>query len=251
MNYNPFSLKGKTILVTGASSGIGRATAIECAKMGARLILTARNEERLKQTLQSLEAIEGEGHQMILADLSDSGEIDKLVNGIPQLDGLVNNAGISKLLPIQFINEQDLTNILQVNAIAPILLTQKIYKKKKINRGGSIVFTSSIGGVFRVTPGNAMYGVSKGAINVFMKSSALEMATKGIRCNSVNPGMVNTHLINRGVYTDEDRERDINTYPLKRYGEPEEVAYSIIYLLSDASAWVTGISLVIDGGVTL
>ena len=167
------------------------------------------------------------------------------------MDGLVNNAGISKLLPIQFINEQDLTNILQVNAIAPILLTQKIYKKKKINRGGSIVFTSSIGGVFRVTPGNAMYGVSKGAINVFMKSSALEMATKGIRCNSVNPGMVNTHLINRGVYTDEDRERDINTYPLKRYGEPEEVAYSIIYLLSDASAWVTGISLVIDGGVTL
>lgn len=131
MNYNPFSLKGKTILVTGASSGIGRATAIECAKMGARLILTARNEERLKQTLQSLEAIEGEGHQMILADLSDSGEIDKLVNGIPQLDGLVNNAGISKLLPIQFINEQDLTNILQVNAIAPILLTQKYIRKRK------------------------------------------------------------------------------------------------------------------------
>lgn len=251
MTYNPFSLEGKIILVTGASSGIGRSTAIECSKMGATLIITARNEQRLKETYDLLsESGQGE-HKMILADLSNPGGIDKLVEQLPRLDGLVNNAGINKLLPIQFINANSFEEVININAIVPVFLIQKIYKKKKFNRGASIVFTSSIAGVFRVTPGNAMYSVSKGAINSFMKSVAMEMSVNKIRCNSVNPGMVNTSLASKEVYTQEDVKRDVDTYPLKRYGEPQEIAWGIIYLLSDASSWVTGINLVIDGGVTL
>jgi NAD(P)-dependent dehydrogenase (short-subunit alcohol dehydrogenase family) len=248
MNYNPFSLVGKTILITGASSGIGRTTAIECSKMGATIIITARNEERLNETFERLE---GEGHQKIIADLTVMDDIDGLVNTIPLLDGLVNNAGTIKTLPVQFINEDDLNAILNANTIAPVFLTQRLYKKKKFNKSASIVFTSSIGGVYKATPGNSMYGMSKSALNSFMKTAALEFASRGIRCNSVNPGMVETPLINRGTYSQEDKEKDIARYPLKRYGQPQDVAYGIIYLLSDASSWVTGTSLVIDGGVTV
>ena len=248
MSYNPFSLEGKTVLVTGASSGIGQATAIECSKMGATLIITARNEERLNETFALLE---GNGHQHIIADVTVMDDIDRLVNTIPQLDGLVNNAGIIKTLPVQFINENDLNTIFKTNTIAPVFLTQRLYKKKKFNKSASIVFTSSLGGVFAISIGNTMYGMSKSALNSFMKFAALEFASRGIRCNSVNPGMVETPLINRGTYSQEDKEKNIARYPLKRYGQPQDVAYGIIYLLSDASSWVTGTSLIIDGGVTI
>jgi NAD(P)-dependent dehydrogenase (short-subunit alcohol dehydrogenase family) len=216
--------------------------------MGATLIITARNEERLQETFTQLE---GAGHQKIIADLTVKEDIDRLVDMIPQLDGLVNNAGIGKTLPVQFINEDDLNTILKTNTFAPVFLTQRLYKKKKFNKSASIVFTSSIGGVFNVTPGRGMYGMSKGALNSFMKYAALEFASRGIRCNSVNPGMVETPFINNGTFSQEDREKDITRYPLKRYGQPQEVAFAVIYLLSDASSWVTGTSLVIDGGFTL
>jgi NAD(P)-dependent dehydrogenase (short-subunit alcohol dehydrogenase family) len=248
MNYNPFSLEHKTILITGASSGIGRATAVECAKLGARLIITARNEERLTETFAQLEM---EGHQKITADLTRMDDIDRLVDSVPQLDGLVNNAGINKTLPVQFVNQKDLGDILETNTLAPVFLTQKLYKKKKFNKQASIVFTSTIGGVFNFSPGNVMYGMSKSALNSFMKFAALEFAPRGIRCNSVNPGRVETSFINRDAFSKEDREKDIISYPLKRYGQAQEIAFGIIYLLSDASSWVTGISLVIDGGVTI
>lgn len=248
VQYNPFSLKNKTILVTGASSGIGRATAIECSKMGASVIITARNEERLNETFILLE---GAGHQKIIADLTLRDEVDNFAEAIPQLDGLVNNAGIDKISPIQFINRNDFDDILAINTRAPFFLTQHLYKKKKFNKNSSVVFVSSIAGVFTVTPGGTIYGISKSALNTFMKYAALEMAQKGIRCNSVNPGMVETLLINKGEYSSGDKEKNIAKYPLKRYGQPEEIAFGIIYLLSDASSWVTGISLVIDGGFTL
>ncbi len=246
MEYNPFSLKGKTILVTGAAGGIGRATSVECAKLGARLILTDINEAGLKETMEMLV---GDGHSCVVANLTIQEDLDALVSDLPQLDGFVSNAGVTKPTPVKFIKKEDLERIMSINTFAPIYLTQRMLKKKRFNVGASLVFTVSVGGVYTTAPGNAMYGASKGALQVFVRNVALEGAPR-IRCNSVNPGMVNTNLAGRS-YSDEDRARDIETYPMKRYGEPRDVALAIIYLLSDASSWVTGHSLIIDGGKTL
>lgn len=248
-SYNPFSLEGKIILVTGAAGGIGRATAIECAKLGANLILTDINEEGLKTTLEQLE--NQELHRYVVANLTVDEEIDKLVGEIDKLDGFVSNAGVTKPAPVKFVNRTDLERIMSINAMAPMYLTQRLLRKKKFTKTSSIVFTVSIGGVYTTAFGNAMYGSSKGALQVFMKNVALESAANGIRCNSVNPGMINTGLLKPGTYSEEDRKRDMQTYPMKRYGEPREVALGIVYLLSDASSFVTGHSLIIDGGKTL
>lgn len=246
MSYNPFSLKGKTILVTGASSGIGKATAIECSKLGAQIVLTGRNEQRLIETKDQLE---GNNHFYIIADLSVDSDLQNLVNLVPQLDGLVNNAGIQKYLPTQFINENDLLRILRTNTIAPILLTRTLVKKKKMKNPSSIVFTSSLAGNYKCSPGNAMYSTSKGAISGFMRNAAIDLAAKGIRCNAVNPGMIVTPIMTENSnLTAEQWEENKKLYPLKRFGQPEDVAHAIAYFLSDASSWVTGSSLVIDGG---
>lgn len=247
--YNPFSLEGKTILITGAAGGIGRATALECAQLGAKLILTDINEEGLKATLDLLER--PEEHRIVVANLTLDEEIDRLVGELDKLDGLVSNAGVTKPAPVMFINRKDLERIMEINAMAPMYLTQRLLRKKKFSRNASIVFTVSVGGVYTTAVGNAMYGSSKGALQVFMKNVALETAANGIRCNSVNPGMINTGLLKPGSYSEEDRKKDMQTYPMKRYGEPREVALGIVYLLSDASSFVTGHSLIIDGGKTL
>ena len=247
--YNPFSLEGKTILITGAAGGIGRATAIECAKLEASLILTDINEEGLKATLEQLE--NQEQHRYVVANLTADEEIDRLVDELEKLDGFVSNAGVTKPMLVKFINREDLDRIMSINTMAPMFLTQRLLKKKKFAKGSSIVFTVSIGGVYTTAIANAMYGSSKGALQVFMKNVALESAANGIRCNSVNPGMINTGLLKPGTYSEEDRKRDMQTYPMKRYGEPREVALGIVYLLSDASSFVTGHSLIIDGGKTL
>lgn len=251
MSYNPYSLEGKTVLVTGASSGIGKTTAIECSKMGASVIITARNEERLKATFDSLSTEYGQSHQMILADLSSEEGVNALVEELPHLDGVSLNAGIVKTLPVKFINKDDLTEVLNVNMMGPILLAQRLLKKKKITKGSSVVFTSSIGGVMISTVGNTMYCVSKGGLNAFMKGMALEMASVGIRSNSVNPGFVATGILSAGTISEEQLKKNVAAYPLGRFGQPEDIAYAIIYLLSDASSWVTGHTLVIDGGVIL
>lgn len=247
MSYNPFSLSGKTILVTGAAGGIGRSVATECAKMEAKLVLTDIVEQGLKETLNTLE---GDGHSYFVADMTKQEELDTLVSSVPNLDGMVSNAGITKPAPVKFIKKDDMERIMSINALAPIYLTQKLLRKKKFNDGGSLVFTVSIGGVYTTAPGNAMYGTSKGALQVFVKNVALEMAPK-LRCNSINPGMVNTGLVKGGVYSDDDKVKDLETYPMKRYGEPRDVALAAVYLLSEASSWVTGHSLIIDGGKTL
>jgi NAD(P)-dependent dehydrogenase (short-subunit alcohol dehydrogenase family) len=245
---NPFSLEGKTILITGASSGIGRFSAIECSKMGATVIITARNEERLIETLSQMQ---GSNHSVITADLTQQNDLLSLIDKIPTLDGLVNCAGMIKTLPVQFIDAGSLEEIMSINFSAPVLLSVQIVKNKKIKKNSSIVFISSISGVVCAGGGNSMYSASKGAINGFMKNMALDLAPKGIRVNSVNPGMVETNIYNAGTITSEQLEDDRKRYPLKRYGKPEEIAYAVIYLLSDASNWVTGSSLVIDGGFTL
>ena len=245
---NPFSLEGKTILVTGASSGIGRATAIACSQMGAVVVVTGRNESRLQETL---DALEGSGHQMIVADIANDDQIDYLVDQIPAINGLVNNAGITETCPTQFIKRDKLNRVMEVNTIAPILLTQRILKKKKLGKGGSIVFTCSISGTCVSGGGNVLYSASKGAIHGFMKNAALDLAHKGTRVNDVCPGMIDTHILDAGTISEEQLEIEAQRYPMKRFGKPEEVAYGIIYLLSDASSFVTGSSIVIDGGFTL
>jgi NAD(P)-dependent dehydrogenase (short-subunit alcohol dehydrogenase family) len=246
--YNPYSLEGKTILVTGASSGIGRASAIECSKLGAKLIITARNEERLKETLSSLE---GEGHQMILAELTNQEDVERLVGEVSELQGLVLCAGKGMTSPFPFSTREKYDEIFNVNFFAPVELLRLLVKKKKLEKESSAVFVSSIGGVKSFQLGNGVYGASKAAINSTMEFCAKELAAKKIRVNSVNPGMVNTNLIKGGSISEEQHKLDMEKYPLKRYGEPEDIAYGIIYLLSNASSWVTGHSLVIDGGYTI
>lgn len=245
--YNPFQLNNKTILVTGASSGIGRATAIECSKLGAKLIITARNEERLRQTLDFLV---GDGHRMILADLTVQDDIDKLVDELPLLDGLVNDAGVTITKPITFIKQEDLDKVFSVNTFAPIMLSKTILKKKKMVSGSSIVMLSSVASK-TFAPGNSVYGISKSAIKTFTEYCALELSSKNIRVNSIHPGMVDSEMTRNLSFSDEELKIDRERYPLKRYGCPEEIAWAVAYLLSDATKWMTGSQLVIDGGVHL
>lgn len=242
--YNPFSLVGKTILITGASSGIGRATAIECSKLGATCVITGRNEERLSETLSQMV---GDGHQMIVADISLEENITDLVEQCPVLDGVVNNAGCGKSKPVSFISSKDLSEVFATNLFGISILTKLLLKKKKIVKGGSIVFTSSIS-AYMTAPGLSIYASTKAALLAYMRTCAVELGCKNIRANAVLPGMVETKLINSGTYTDEDKQKDLALYPLGRYGSPNDIAWSIVYLLSDASSWMTGSELVIDGG---
>lgn len=249
--YNPFSLKGKKILITGASSGIGKAIAIECSKMEASVIITGRNLQRLEQTLSLMDK-EGSGHQMIISDLSLESSVTELVSTINvNLDGIVHCAGFTIPKPFKFYDKEDLDSMMSVNFNAPFWLTQTLLKKKKISKGASIVFISSISGVRVSYMAGSLYSATKGAINGVAKGLALELASKIIRVNCVNPGMINTAILDSGVISDEQLKEDAQKYPLKRYGKPEEVAYGVIYLLSDASSWTTGSNLLIDGGYTL
>lgn len=247
INYNPFSLEGKTILVTGASSGIGQTTAIECSKMGAKVIITARNQERLNDTFSQLE---GEGHSMILADLIIESDIDKLVSTIGKIDGTVLCAGKSRSLPVLFSTREKFDEIYNVNFFSPVELLRLLAKKKCFNANSSVVILVSIGGTGRWTPGNAIYGSSKAALKSMVQYFAVELAPKKIRVNGICPGMVETPLIHHGTLTQEQLDEDRDKYPLKRYGQPEDIANGAIYLLSDASSWLTGQSIVIDGGLT-
>lgn len=245
---NPYSLEGKSILVTGASSGIGKETAIQCSKMGAKVIITARNEERLKETLSQLE---GDGHQCIIADLTHQDDLDRMLEILNPLDGVVLCAGKGFTSPFLYSTREKFHSIMEVNFYSSVELLRLLVKKKRIVKDSSVVFVSSIGGNYSFNVGNGVYGVSKAAINSVMKFCAKELAAKKIRVNSVNPGMVNTKLIQGGSISEEQFRKDMEKYPLKRYGEPKDIAFGIIYFLSDASSWVTGHSLVIDGGVTV
>jgi NAD(P)-dependent dehydrogenase (short-subunit alcohol dehydrogenase family) len=245
---NPFSLVGKTILVTGASSGIGKATAVICSQMGARLIITARNEARLTETFMLLE---GDNHQQICADLTNSDSLEKLVGEIPKLDGIVNNAGIAKPLVLQLTETEDVNEVMQINALVPIHLTRLVLQHKKLNKGASLVYISSINGNNCAYIGSTIYAASKSALTGFMKGVALELAPRGIRANCINPGMIESDLLKSGSIGQEELDKDRLKYPLKRYGNPDEVAYAVVYLLSDATQWITGSSLLIDGGCTL
>lgn len=248
MSTNPFSLQNKTILITGASSGIGKATAIECSKMGAKVIITGRNLERLNVTYDELD--KGE-HIVIQADLSDQKDLDYLINSIKKIDGIVHSAGISGHLLFNFLKMEQLDEMMDINFKIPTLLTQQLLKQKKVNKGGSIVFINSTSGIISSFIGGSIYSASKGALNGLIKGLALEFAPKKIRFNGVMAAMVETPIMEKSDVTIEQLNFDRQKYPLKRYGKPQEVAYAVIYLLSDASAWTTGTNILLDGGRTI
>ncbi|QTE36686.1 SDR family oxidoreductase [Mucilaginibacter gossypii] len=243
---NPFCLKGKKILVTGASSGIGRQIAISVSGMRAETFITGRNEQRLSDVFNLLEV---PGTQYV-ADLDIEQEQDNLIELMPNLDGVVLSAGIVKTLPFKFINRKDLDSIFETNFFSPAILINKLLKTKKLNKNGSVVFISSIAGNYVGTAGNAMYSASKGAINAMQKVLAIELSAQRIRVNNISPGMIKTELIYDPIFTEEQLKDDEKKYPLG-FGEPIDVANAAIYLLSDASKWVTGSTLIIDGGFTI
>lgn len=244
-NYNPFTLEGKTILVTGASSGIGRGIAIACSKMGANVLVNGRNESRLKETLHLLE---GESNKIVVADLSNSAKVTEMVTKLPKLDGIVHCAGIGQRVLCKQLQERDLDEMMDVNFKAPVMLQTELLKQKKINKAASIVFIASIA-ADSPTIGNAMYCASKGAIISYVNCLSIELAPRLIRVNCISPAMVWTDLIFKGGITEEELREDENKYPLKRYGTPEDIANLSIYLLSDASSWMTGSNIRISGGV--
>ncbi|GHV66196.1 3-oxoacyl-ACP reductase [Bacteroidia bacterium] len=251
--YNPFSLAGKKILITGASSGLGRSIAVECTKMGASVLITGRNSERLNMTFVLLE---GSGHQQVVADLSTEEGIENLVKQCSELDGVVHSAGIGILVAPQFIKRSEVENQFNTNTFAPILLTSLLVKNNKIKSGASFVFLSSIVGTIFASKAHSLYAASKGAIDGFVKGMALDLARKKIRVNSILPGLVPTEILNmENALTSYDEvmkmKMKMKMYPLQRFGRTEDIANGAIYLLSDASSWVTGSALKIDGGITL
>lgn len=245
---NPFSLSEKTILVTGASSGIGQTTAVSCSKLGANVIVTARKADSLQETYN---ALEGAANMQILTDLCSAEDIKNLVSEVPVLDGIVFCAGQAMTLPFSFCSEDKFEGLFKVNLFSSIEILRLMVKKKKLSRNASIVFISSVDGnnVFHV--GNSVYSATKAAMESLTKSIALELAPKGIRLNTIRPGMIDTKLIRTGGLTEEQLAENLKEYPLNRIGQPEDIAYAAIYLLSNASTWVTGTSIIVDGGYTI
>ena len=247
--YNPFSLKDKTILVTGASSGIGRAIAVECARLGAKVILTARNEDRLKETLSIIKEYCPETESFYFcADLTNEGEIEKLVENLDVINGVVHCAGVGNRALCKTLKKSDLDDVMNPNFFAPVLLQKQILKKKKLLKESSVVFIASRA-PFAPSVGNAVYSASKGAILGYANCLALELAPQKTRVNSILPAMVWTELVAKDAeLMGADYEELQKQYPLGRYGQPEDVAHLTAYLLSDASSWMTGSTIDLTGG---
>lgn len=247
MNNNPFSLEGKTLLVTGSSSNIGRKIAIRCAEMGAKVIVVARNEERMKATVAELT---GDGHKYYAVDLSNAESIANLAEEIPVLDGVVLCAARFDSTPVKNIKRELVQDMFNTNTFANFDIIQKLLKKKKINKGGSIVFISSVASM-RPYKGNSLYSATKGAINSFSKVLATELGSHKIRVNCVHPGIVpRDEGVREGALTVEQQRSEMEKFPLGM-GETDDIAYAAVYLLSDVAKWVTGIDLIVDGGQSL
>ena len=243
-NFNPFSLKGKTILVTGASSGIGRGIAVSCSRMGAMIVVAGRNEKRLDETLSLME----EGlHAKMVCDLTIQDDVLTAVSALPKLDGIVHCAGIGQRIPAKLLQEENVDSVMSVNFKAPILLQAELLKQKKVNKAASIVFIASIAS-WSPSVGNSIYSASKGAIISYANCLSLELAPRLIRVNCISPAMVWTDLVLADGTDADQLKEDEKNYPLKRYGTPDDIANLAVYMLSDASTWMTGSNVNITGG---
>jgi NAD(P)-dependent dehydrogenase (short-subunit alcohol dehydrogenase family) len=238
-------LHGKTVLVTGASSGIGRAVAVECARAGARLVISGRSQERLDETMAMMKAVSNVDHVARIADVTDAAQLAQLVQAAGEVDGVVHAAGISSVAPMRMLRQSAMQNTLDNNLLAPMLLTQQLMYKKSLRNGASLVFLSSIA-AHTATLGLSPYAASKAALEGMIRPLALELAPRGMRANALAPGIVDTPMVNRD---DDLMETQRKLYPLG-LGKPEDVAYAAIYLLSDASRKVTGTRLHLDGGIS-
>ena len=243
-DFNPFSLEGKTILVTGASSGIGRAVAIACARMGAMVVLNGRNRERLAATAAE---IDSDRTVIATSDLTDSDQLQSMMVLLPTLDGVVHCAGIGHRALCKQITASDVDSVMGVNFRAPVLLQTELLKQKKLNKGASIVFITSIASE-SPSAGNAVYSASKGALVSYANCLMTELAPRRIRVNCISPAMVWTDLVFKGGLTEDELREDEQNYPLKRYGTPDDVANLAVYMLSDAASWMTGSVVKITGG---
>lgn len=244
-DFNPFTLKGKTILVTGASSGIGRGIAVACTKMGASVVVNGRNEKKLQDTLAMMS---GSNNDIVAGDLVAFSMVPELVAKLPKLDGIVHCAGVGQRVLCKMMTEEDIDHVMNVNFKASVMLQTEILKQKKINKNGSIVFIASIAS-WSPSIGNAAYSASKGAIISYANCLGVELAPRKIRVNCISPAMVWTDLVLQEGVDEEQLKADEAKYPLKRYGTPEDIANLAIYMLSDASAWMTGSNVKITGGV--
>ena len=241
---SPFTLSNKTILITGASSGIGRAIAISCSMMGASVYITGRNRTRLEETISMMD---GDNHHFMVADLTNEDDRMSLVSALPNIDGIINNAGVGSRVLCKNITEFDIDKVMNINFKSSVLLQSLLLNQKKINKGGSVVFIASRA-YDSPSIGNAIYSASKGAIISYAKCLGLEVAPRKIRVNCICPAMVWTDLILQDGITKEDMEEAQKIYPLKRYGTPDDIANLVVYLLSDASVWMTGSCIDITGG---
>lgn len=247
---NPFSLERKKILITGASSGIGRIIAAEASLAGANIVICGRNSKRLSETFDLLHQGDNQHHEKVIFDLSDESVTLEVIQQFNDFDGIVFAAGSDLIQPFSFTTSQQLKAIMDDNFTGQALMLQKLIKAKKINSGASIVFFSSVNGTSIGSKGHSLYAAAKGAINGLVRVLANELSKKKVRVNAIAPGMVETGLMkmNEEVVSKELLEAHRKDYPLG-FGRPEDVAYLCIYLLSGASVWMTGQSITIDGGL--
>ena len=247
--YNPFSIENKTILVLGASSGIGRATAITCARMGAIVVAVGRDQLRLQDTLNATD--QPDKHHCFMLDLADDNTWNSMLSAMPAIDGIACCAGIANMNPFTFISREEIDKVFNTNCFGPILLIQKLIKTKKVNKGGSIVLVASVDGPKVVHAGNSVYSSSKSALVGMARNMAIDLAGKKIRVNTVLPGTTDTPMIRTANVTEEMLNETAKSFPLKRFANPEDVANAIVYLLSDGSSYVTGSEIVVDGGYSI
>ena len=236
-----FLLNTKTVLVTGASSGIGKQIALRCSEAGCSSIVIGRNEDRLNNVYQ---ALEGDNKLKFICDLSDEKEIVALVSSLPPLDGVVLCAGMVKTSPVKYNSRAGVEEVFKTNTFSNITLLQYLLRQNKINKGASVIFISSVASL-KPYKGNSLYSASKGAINSFAKVMALECGVKSIRVNCIHPGIIRTK--SESNFSEEDMAKQAAMIPLG-FGTPDDIAYGCIYLLSDAGRWITGPDLIIDGG---
>ena len=238
MENKNFSLKNKRILITGASSGIGRQAAISFAARGAELVLTGRDTQRLQDTLDNLA---GRGHQIFSGDLTSSEFRSTLSEQAQKIDGLLHCAGKQKLCPVRQLNENFMNEIYNVNFLAPVMLTQGLLQKNNINNGGSIIFLLSTAAHIG-TSGVAPYSSMKAGLIGMIKCLALEVAKRKIRVNGISPSAVATPIWDATLLENQKKRHPLGL------GLPEDVANAAIYLMSNESRWITGTSLVMNGG---